>query len=260
MGKIALVTGSNSQLGTVIVKHLLKDGYKVYAGVRDLREISSREKLIPLKLDITKDDQCIKAIKKIKKEAGRIDVLVNNAGYTLTGPDLEFSAEDFVNILNTNAVGAFRLIKLVAPLMKKQRKGRIINITSLNGLVSLPNFGVYSSSKHALEALGEALRYELIKDKIYITNIAPGAIGSGRPSDTKKFKHKPVREKFKFLYFLLPMVTAESVAKKIVEIVEADSPPAKVILGMDALITTTLYKLLPSFVWETLMGYLWNKK
>jgi NAD(P)-dependent dehydrogenase (short-subunit alcohol dehydrogenase family) len=175
----------------------------------------------------------------------------------MAGPTSSFTPDDYLNLLDTNAVGAFRLIREVVPHMQKQKSGRIVNITSLNGLVSLPNFGLYSSSKFAFEALGLALRYELAKDGILVTNIAPGAIASPAKFD---MPHKSAREKFWLLKILMPMISYEKVAQAINSVLKDDMPPARVLLGADAKITFFLYRFLPISLWDNLMFYIWNKK
>jgi NAD(P)-dependent dehydrogenase (short-subunit alcohol dehydrogenase family) len=258
MHKVILITGTSSGLGEVITK-ILSSQNIVYAGARSPDEVPVGTNIKPIKLDITSEADCKEGVEKIIREEGRIDVVINNAGYGLVGPTTDFSSEDFLKILDTNTVGAFRLIKYVVPHMKKRKEGRIINITSLNGLISLPNFGLYSASKHGLEALGIALRYELIKYGIWVTNLAPGAIYS-KEEYTKALPHKPAREKFRILYFLMPMVTREQIARKIEELIETPRPPVEVLMGADAKITTFLKRFLPSFAWEYLMNFVWSKK
>ncbi len=258
MQKVILITGTSSGLGKEI-SNLLSMKNVVYGGVRNLQDFEAGERVIPIKLDVTNDTQCKKAIETIIKKEGRIDVLINNAGYTISGPDFDFSVSDFQQILDTNSIGPFRLIKYVVPQMKKQKSGKIINITSLNGLVSFPNFGLYSASKHALEAFGVALHYELKKFGINVTSLAPGAIFSEnhKPSN---LQHKPAREKFKILYLLMPMVTRRRVAKRVELIISSKNPPAEIVMGADALITTFLKRFAPSFFWDYLMSFVWNKK
>lgn len=258
MQKVILVTGASSGLGKEIIEILSKD-YVVYAGIRNIGEVEEGENIRSVKLDITSDKDTKDAIEKIVKDEGRVDVLVNVAGYTLVGPSLDFTSDDFSKLLDVNTVGAFRLIKNAVLDMKKRKEGRIINITSLNGLISFPNFGLYSASKHGLDALGLALRYELAKDGIWVTNIAPGAILSDEKT-SKALPHKPAREKFKFLYFLMPMVTRREVALKIRDLIESSNPPGEIIMGADAKITTFLKRVPPPFIWEYLMSYVWSKK
>lgn len=239
--------------------HKLAESHTVYAGFRKIPKDFNYQSITPVRLDITDYESCKSVTSKIFRLEGKIDVLLNIAGYSLAGPSTDFEVKDYISILDTNTVGAFRLMKLVLPHMKKQKNGRIINITSLNGIVALPNFGLYSSSKFALEALGRSLRYEVARYGVWITNIAPGAILS-RSSVGSKIPHKPFREKFKALSLLMPMVTSESIAEKIQEIIENPTPPASVLLGGDAQITCFLQKVLPSSLWDKLLFFIWNKK
>ena len=265
--KVVLVSGCSRGLGKMLAESLAKKDYVVYAGIRDLegtKELtSSWKKLLPnikpVKLDVTSDADCEKAVGEIYKKEKRLDVLINIVGYSKAGPLEQFSVEDYKNILDTNAIGAFRLIRQVVPLMKKQKKGKIINVTSLNGLLALPNFGIYCSSKFALEALGLSLRYELVRDNVWVTNVEPGAIYS-KDGNAVKLPHTPVREKFWFLRRFLPMIEREEVVKAIEKLIANPSPPAQIILGPDALATTFLQKYLPGFIWDKLLIYVWARQ
>lgn len=259
MKKVALITGYSSRLGKEIAEKFSKGGYVVYAGTRNLdRNKTQNSNIHLIKLDITKDASCKETVAYILKKEGRIDTLVNCAGYSIAGPVTSFNSQDYLSVLDTNVVGAFRLICEVVSHMKKRKSGEIVNITSLNGLVAFPNFGLYSSSKFAFEALSRSLRYELAKDNIRVTSVAPGAI----KSETKSapLPHKPFREKFKLLSVLMPMVTSDKIAQVILKISSTKTPPASVILGMDAKITYFLNKLLPTFFWDKLQFFVWNRK
>lgn len=260
MGKIILVTGGSSRLGIEIVKKLAMGDTLVYAGIRDVGKLNFKNRnVFSIKLDITKDADCKKTVEFIYKKHGRIDVLVNCAGYSIIGPTVNFTSKDYLSILNTNVVGAFRLIREVFPHMVKHGGGKIINITSLHGLIPVPNFGLYNSSKFAFEALGQTLRYEFEKNNVFVTNIAPGAIKS---HITKKvpFPHKPFREKFKLLDILMPMITTEEIAKNVMDVVMSSNPPVSLMLGSDTKITNLLHRFLPSFFWGKLQSFVWNKK
>ncbi len=257
---VILVTGGSGGLGKVLVETLAAKNFIVYSGDLKPGDNTDNELIRPLEFDITSDQDCSDAIQKIIDEEGRIDILINNAAYSLAGPTVDFETDDFINIINTNAVGSFRLLRNVYHHMKKQGSGRIINITSLNGLIAFPNFGLYSASKFAAEALGTALRYEWQKDGIWVTNIAPGAIKSDDGDNIKMSSHKSAREKFFLLRVLLPMTTRKMIVKKIEKVIDSPSPPARVIIGMDALITTLLKRLLPLYFWDLLLRYIWNKK
>jgi NAD(P)-dependent dehydrogenase (short-subunit alcohol dehydrogenase family) len=260
--KVVLVTGSTSTIGRQLIEHLAARGCIVYAGARNPEKLTKKVNYIrPITLDITVDNDCKTAIQRIVDEEGRIDVLINNAAYTLTGPITDFNAQDYINLLDTNVVGAFRLLRCVYTHMKQQKSGRIINITSLNGLVSLPNFSLYSSSKFALEALGLALRQEWQQDGIWITNVAPGALKSElQVGDQGINTDRTARQKFWILRILMPMVTQKKVVEKIATVIYCKTPPARVILGMDAHITTFLNRVLSSTMWDLLLRFVWNKK
>lgn len=266
MTQVILVSGCSRGLGKLLVETLAARGFVVYAGIRKPEDIEhlrhtwkeSYSSIYPLKLDITLDKDCQRAVKKIIAKEKHIDVLVNNAGYGLSGPTDRFTSQEYLDILDTNAVGAFRLIREVIPQMRSQKRGQIINITSLNGIVSLPNFGLYSSSKFALEALGLALRQELKKDGIWVSNIAPGAIASKKKFINKP-SHVPAREKFWLIRILMPMVTQEEVVRAVEKVINQPKPPAQVILGRDAQITTFLQRFLPQRIWDFLLSFVWQK-
>ena len=269
MKQVVLITGCSRGLGKLLAERLAKKGFIVYAGMRKLEDIKrlktvwkdSSSIIHPIKIDITLDEDCKKAVKKIIANEKHIDVLINNAAYGLSGPTDSFTSQQYLDILNTNAVGAFRLIREVAPQMRSQKKGRIINITSLNGILALPNFGLYCSSKFALEALALALRYELKNSGVWVTNIEPGAIAQNissveKTSSVKKLSHVPAREKFWILKKLMPMVTQEEIIKTIERVIENSNPPARIILGRDAQITTFLQRFLPQRIWDFLLSFI----
>ncbi len=261
MKKVVLLSGASGSLGKAVSEYLSNQGHLVYCGARNPGNINmSNDNIRPLKLDITIDEDCETAIKKIIEDEGRIDVLINNASTTLHGPTVEFASKDFANILDVNAVGAFRLMKNVYPHMKNQKYGKIINITSLNGLISFPNFGLYNASKFAIEALGTALSYEWQRDGIFVTNIAPGAIKSEVEESSRSLSHKSAREKFLVLRILMPLVSQQKIISKIEAVINSSSPPAQVILGMDVQITTLLKRVLPFWAWDRLLRFVWNKK
>ncbi|HUU48560.1 MAG TPA: SDR family oxidoreductase [Nitrosopumilaceae archaeon] len=184
MEKVALVTGSSSGIGYETALALARDGYQTFASMRDtskaeeLTKISDKES-IPIKilqLDVDKEESIVEAIKKIISDAGRIDVLVNNAGYGQFGCTEDVSVDDFRKQFETNFFSVVRIIQEVAPIMRKQGSGIIVNISSIVGKIGLPGSPAYISSKFALEGLGECLRYELGMFGIKTTLIEPGVI------------------------------------------------------------------------------------
>ena len=184
MQRVALVTGSSSGIGLETALALARDGYHTFASMRNvekagkIKEIANKESLPidVLELDVDKEESIIDAIKKIVKDAGRLDVLVNNAGYGQFGCTEDVSIEDFRKQFETNFFSIVRIIQEVAPIMRNQNSGNIINISSVAGRMGLPGSPAYISSKFALEGLGECLRYELGQFGIKTTLIEPGVI------------------------------------------------------------------------------------
>lgn len=253
MGKVVLLTGGRVGLGNVIARHLASMGHAVYCGSRETA-VPDAEGVRFLRLDVTSDADCREALVEVFARENRLDVIVNNAAVTLSGPTLDFSAEDFRRILETNVIGPFRLVKAATALPVKLEM--VVNITSLNGFFSFPNFGLYSASKFAAEALGLALRYELAPS-IRVVNVAPGAL---RAETAKKMTHKPAREKSALLNWLLPLTAMEDVARRVESLIGAVSVPPRVLIGRDAHIISMMQRLLPASLVDRLIFHVWRKK
>jgi NAD(P)-dependent dehydrogenase (short-subunit alcohol dehydrogenase family) len=181
---IALVTGSSSGIGFETALLLARSGFQTYATMRDLKksknitEIANTEKL-PLRvvqLDVNDDKSVKDAINKIVAENGRIDVLVNNAGYGLFSPIEDVTLDQVKEQFETNFFGVVRVTKEALPIMRKQRKGTIVNVSSGAGRVGIPVYSAYVATKFALEGLSESMRYELKEFGINIVIIEPGVI------------------------------------------------------------------------------------
>ena len=138
-----------------------------------------------LRLDVTDDKSVKEAIEKIANEQGTIDVLVNNAGYALVGPLEELSIQEFKEQFETNVFGVIRVIKEILPIMRKQRHGIIVNISSVAGRIGFPLTSAYVSSKFALEGLSESMAYELEQFGIKVILIEPGVIKTNFDSNLK---------------------------------------------------------------------------
>lgn len=184
MEKVALVTGCSSGIGYETAIALAKNGYLTFATVRNLKKSKELEKIIqkeklPIKImqmDVDDEESTKKECKKIISETGRIDVLVNNAGWGLFGCVEDVSIKEFKAQFETNFFSIIRLIQLVAPVMRKQSSGYIVNISSVAGRIGFPASPAYISSKFALEGLSESLRYELDPFGVKVVIIEPGAI------------------------------------------------------------------------------------
>ena len=181
---VAVVTGSSSGIGFETSLLLAKNGFFTYATMRNLDksnkiiDLKLKEKLPleVLELDVTDDKSVKEAIEKIANEQGTVDVLVNNAGYALVGPLEELSIQEFKEQFETNVFGAIRVTQAVLPIMRKQRHGTIVNISSIAGRIGFPLTSAYVSSKFALEGLSESMAYELDQFGTKVILIEPGVI------------------------------------------------------------------------------------
>jgi NAD(P)-dependent dehydrogenase (short-subunit alcohol dehydrogenase family) len=178
MNKTALVTGASAGIGEATVKRLLADGYIVYAAARRMDRMAplaaAGARLIAL--DLTDDASIIAAVERIRSETGRLDVLVNNAGYGSYGALEDVPLAEARRQFEVNLFGAARLIQLALPIMRKQKSGKIVNVSSVGGKFGGAFGAWYHATKHALEGLSDSLRVELIPFGIDVIVIEPGAI------------------------------------------------------------------------------------
>lgn len=176
--KVVLITGASSGFGKLSAEKLLERGFIVYGAARRVEKMKGlKEKgAIPLVMDVTSDEQVDLGIARIISEQGRVDTIVNNAGYGSYGMIECVSMDDAHKQFEVNVFGAIRVIKAVLPHMRKQGRGNIVNISSVIGRVYAPIAGWYGASKHALEALSDSLRAEVKQFGIKVSLIEPGAV------------------------------------------------------------------------------------
>jgi NAD(P)-dependent dehydrogenase (short-subunit alcohol dehydrogenase family) len=177
MAKIVLITGASSGIGEETVRRLMIAGYTVYAGARRLDRMKSLADAGArlLALDVTDDGSMTAAVRTVMQESGRIDVLINNAGYGSYGALEDVPTEEARRQFDVNIFGLARLIQLVLPAMREQRSGRIINISSIGGKFGEPYGSWYHATKFAVEGLSDSLRMELRPFGIDVVVIQPGA-------------------------------------------------------------------------------------
>ncbi len=184
MDKVALVTGCSSGIGFETALALARENYHTYASMRDtkkgskIQEIAKKENLAitVIALDVDKPESIKSVIKQIISEKKRIDVLVNNAGYGIFGCLEDLTIDELKAQFETNFFAVARLIQEVAPIMRAQNSGTIVNVSSVAGKIGFPGSPAYISSKFALEGLSECLRYELSPFGVNIIIIEPGVI------------------------------------------------------------------------------------
>ena len=173
------ITGCSTGLGRALAEQIVQRGWRLVATARDKGAIadierSAPERVLALSLDVTRSEDIDAALAATREQFGRIDVLVNNAGYGYQstveeGEEVEIRAQ-----FDTNVFGLFAMTRAVLPLMREQRKGNIINITSVAGLIGYPGSGYYAASKHAVEGWSDALRAEVLPLGIGVTCVEPG--------------------------------------------------------------------------------------
>ncbi len=178
---IAVVTGTSSGIGLATTVHLARHGFRVFAGMRNLDKagpLRAATATLPVEivpLDVTSADSVAHAFATVTRE-GPVDVLVNNAGVGGASP-LELTPEDeHRRMFETNYFGAIRCIQAVLPSMRERRRGAIVNVTSIAGVVATPNQIAYSASKWALECAGEALAHEVRRFGVRVVNVEPGVV------------------------------------------------------------------------------------
>jgi NAD(P)-dependent dehydrogenase (short-subunit alcohol dehydrogenase family) len=176
MRKVVLITGCSSGIGRCLAERLTHSGYIVVATARKVETLLDLPAALKLPLDVTQPDSIDRAVTRTLQQFGQIDVLINNAGYTMLGALEEVSDEQTRQVFDVNVFGALRMIRAVVPHMRRQHSGRIINVSSIAGKLSTPVNGTYSATKFALEALSDALRLELEPFGIQVIAIEPGAI------------------------------------------------------------------------------------
>lgn len=175
---VALVTGASSGIGLAIAEQLIADGFLVFAGARRLDRMAGLAargaRLLPL--DVTDDASMVAAIAAVSAEAGRLDALVNNAGYGSYGSIEEVPIAEGRRQIEVNVIALARLTQLALPMMRAQRRGRIVNISSMGGRISEPFGAWYHATKFAVEGLSDCLRMEVKQFGIDVIVIQPGAI------------------------------------------------------------------------------------
>ncbi|HTI92271.1 MAG TPA: SDR family oxidoreductase [Puia sp.] len=254
--KVWFVTGASKGLGLALVRLLLSSGHKVAATSRDIRELESavgtalaseapageRGELLPLQVDLTKDDSVKEAVRKTMERFGRLDVVVNNAGYSLFGSMEEVSEAEFRQSLDVNVVGPVNVIRAVMPCLRKQGSGHVINISSLAGYRGYGNAASYCAAKFAIVGLSESLAEEVKAFGIKVTVVAPGYfrtnfLDKGALAIAKK--RIPEYGMDQLVVMMKQMDgnqpgDPEKLVKALVRIVEDTNPPVHLLMGPDA--------------------------
>lgn len=250
---VAVVTGSSSGIGFETSLLLARSGFYTYATMRNINRSEplldiAKKDTLPLKvipLDVNNDNSVKEAIGRIMQKFERIDVVVNNAGYGLIGALEDIPMEQIKSHFETNLFGAIRIIQAVLPIMRKQRNGTIVNVSSMGGRIAFPLSSTYSGSKFALEGITESLSYEVEQFGIKVILIEPGVVKTNFATNLKKIaktmntlspyaKLVQVREANRKSMVESRSITPDEVAKVILKAITTTNPDLRYVVGNDA--------------------------
>jgi NADP-dependent 3-hydroxy acid dehydrogenase YdfG len=178
VSKAVLITGCSTGIGRATAKYLAERGHTVYATARKIESIKDLEEhgCRLLQLDVTDEESMQRAVAAVEEQEGAVGALVNNAGYSLSGAIESVSMDEVRKQFETNVLGLIRMCQLVLPGMRKQRHGRIVNVSSMGGKLTFPGGGIYHATKHAVEGLSDVLRFESRGFGVDVSIIEPGLI------------------------------------------------------------------------------------
>ncbi len=246
---LILITGVSSGFGRALAIEALAAGHRVVGTLRRAGELNAFQALAPGRaharlLDVTDSDRIDEVVAGIEQTLGPIDVLVNNAGYGHEGVMEESSLDEMRRQFDVNVFGAVAMMKAVLPGMRSRRKGRILNITSMGGFITLPGIAYYCGSKFALEGISEALGKEVKDLGIHVTAVAPGSfrtewagrsmVRTARSLNDYDALFDPIRQRRQHTSGK-QLGDPGKAAKAMLQVIESDAPPAHLLLGSDAL-------------------------
>lgn len=239
--KVWFITGASKGFGRVWAEAALKRGDKVVATARKTNTLKAltdeyEDLVLPLQLDVTKREQAFETIQKAQEHFGRLDVVINNAGYGLFGTIEEVTEEQARKQIETNVFGALWVTQAVLPIMREQKSGHILQVSSIGGIIAFANLGMYHASKWALEGMSEALSQEVKDFGIHITLIEPAGYSTDwADSSSVKAKQLPaydnMREEVAKFRSGMKRGVPEATAEAILKVVDNANPPLRLFLG-----------------------------
>jgi len=247
MTKVWFITGSSRGLGRNLTEAVLAKGDKVAATARNPKQLTDLvekypDQIYPLKLDVTSREQIVSAVENTIKKFGRIDVLVNNAGFGIIGAAEAYTDEQVRSQLETNLYAPIEITRVVLPYMRKQRSGCILQISSIGGRVGNPGLTMYQAAKFGLGGFSEALAKEVAPLGIKVTSVEPGGFRTEWMTASMSFA--PEVEGYettvgarKALFTsdsFVPMGDPDKAAQVMVELVDNPEPPVHLVLGSEA--------------------------
>lgn len=243
--KTWFITGASRGFGKEWAKAALERGDSVAATARNidsLKELTEvyGARVLPLQLDVTDRSACFRAIEETRSHFGRVDIVVNNAGYGLFGMVEEISEAEARAQMETNFFGALWVTQAVLPIMRQQRSGRILQVSSIGGIIANINLGLYHASKWALEAFSESLSKEVAGMGIFVTLIEPGGYGtdwggSSAAHAAPNPAYDALREERARLRGTFKQGDPKATGNAILQVVDASQPPLRIFLGQQPL-------------------------
>ena len=275
ISRSVLVTGCSSGIGRATAERLARSGWTVYASARRLEAIASLEEAgcRLLQLDVTDEESMRAAVEEVERAEGAVGVLVNNAGYSQSGAVESVPLDEARRQLETNVFGLVRLTQLVLPGMRRQGWGRVVNVSSMGGRLTFPGGGWYHASKHAVEALSDALRFEVqgfgidvvvIEPGLIRTSFAEAAVGSIEQDDGPYARFNAAVGAATAGAYENALARRlgggpDTVAKAIERAVTAKRPRTRYRVTASAGLFLTLRRLLPDRAWDALVGRTYPK-
>jgi len=254
------VTGGSRGLGLLLAREFVGRGSKVAIAARDKDELSRAEQqlrqdggeVLTIEADMTMRDEAEASVRKIEQHFGSVDVLVNNAGTISVGPMETMTIDDYRNSINTHFWGPYFTTMAVLPGMKHRRAGRIVNISSIGGKISVPHLLPYCVGKFALTGFSEGLRSELLKDRVYVTTVCPGLMRTGSPRNAFFKGNNEAEYAWFSISDALPVISmsANRAAKQVVDACARGD--AEVVLSMPAKVATIMHGIFPDLTVDLL--------
>lgn len=262
--RVALVTGASAGIGKSIVRRLLVDGWTVYGGARRVEQMAdlAAQGAKVLALDVTDEASLKAAVDALFAAEGRIDALVNNAGYGSYGALEDVPLAEARRQFEVNVFGLMRLTQLVLPSMRAARAGTIVNVSSMGGRLWMPIGGWYHATKHALEVLSDALRVETRPFGLRVVVVQPGAIQSEwagvaaatlERTSRRSAYERLTRPVLRALRSYGSAASSDVIAAAVSRAMRARRPRRRYAAPMDAKILIFLHWLLPEWAWERLL-------
>ena len=241
MSKVILITGASRGFGSLWAKALLERGDKVAATARDITTLDHLVKrfgdaVLPIQLDVNNKSEAIQAVNKALKHFGRIDVLINNAGFGLFGAIEETTEQQARDQFETNVFGLLWMTQAVLPQMRAQKSGHIIQVSSYLGLVTLPVLGIYNASKFAVEGLSETLATEVKSFGIHVSLVEPNGFatdwaGSSAFRTTDMEEYAPLKKAFYEAATPEAFGNPDATPEAILKLIDSPNPPLRLLLG-----------------------------